>query len=123
MNRLCNEVVGVLRAVYRSPGRGHTRRAYQEAVAAALDARELPFERNVWLPEHHKGLTLMCGYSLDFLIDDCLAIQVMEADIERSRQEEQLRAGLRQSGQRVGLLVDFQAATFDEGLKRVVLYE
>jgi len=121
MNRLCNEAIGVLREVYRQMGPGHAPEEYREAIASSLEECDLPCERNVWLPEHYKGFTLTFGDCLDFLIDDCLAVQVVAGDEITPDHEARLRLNLGQTGHRVGLLMNFHAPRFEEGLRKVIL--
>lgn len=122
INCLYNEAIGALRVVHRRLGPDKPHYDYMEALAGEFSARELLFERTIWLPEHYKGITLKCGHCVDFLIDDCLVVQVISVDELTSDHEKHLHSTLRRSNRPAGILFNFRAASFEEGLKKIGYY-
>jgi GxxExxY protein len=60
-------IIGAAMEVHRELGHGFLEAVYQEALAAELTARGIPFQREVPLPVKYKNQVLPCIYKADFI--------------------------------------------------------
>ena len=89
--------------------------------AYELATRELKALRQLQLPVVDKEVRLDCGYRIDLLVEDRVVVEVKAVERLEPIHQAQLLTSLRLSGHRVGLLINFNARTIKEGLKRMVL--
>ena len=79
------------------------------------------FEREKPLPVVYRGKTLDCGYRIDFLVEDQVIVELKSVERLEPVHTAQVLTYLRLSGQRVGLLINFNVKwLLDRGLKRIV---
>ncbi len=90
-------------------------------MALELAERNVRFRRQVALPIMYKGVTLDVGYRLDLIVGDAIIIEIKAIDALSRVHEAQLLTYLKLSGCRIGFLMNFNAALFKQGLKRLVL--
>ncbi len=90
-------------------------------MAFELSARNVRFRRQVALPIKYKSVTLDAGYRIDLMVEDAIIIEIKAIDALTRVHEAQLLTYLKLSGCRIGFLMNFNAALFKQGLKRLVL--
>ena len=79
------------------------------------------FEREKPMPVVYRGKTLDCGYRIDFLVEDLVIVELKSVERLEPVHTAQVLTYLRLSGQRVGLLINFNVKwLLDRGLKRIV---
>jgi GxxExxY protein len=69
-------IIGAAMEVHRELGHGFLEAVYKEALAMELQARGIPFEREVLLTVLYKGVPLTCKYKADFI---CWGEVIIEA--------------------------------------------
>jgi GxxExxY protein len=118
----CSEaVIGACIEVHRHLGPGLLESAYEECVARELEIRAIPFERQVPVPLKYKGLLLECGYRLDLVVENKLALEIKSVDRLLPIHQAQLLTYLRLTGLPVGVLVNFRETVLKNGLRRLTL--
>lgn len=117
---LTEKVIGLCIEVHRELGPGLLESAYQTCLRYELASCGLPFHEQVELPVHYKSLKLDSGYRLDFVIAEQLVVELKAVENLLPVHEAQLLTYLKLSGISVGLLVNFNAPTLVQGLKRMV---
>ncbi len=60
-------IIGAAMEVHRELGHGFLEAVYQDALAVELNARKIPFEREISLPVTYKGGVLPSAYKADFV--------------------------------------------------------
>jgi GxxExxY protein len=105
--------------VHRALGPGLSKAPYLDGLCLALGKRGVPHRRQVWLPDHYKNLTLSFGHSLDLLVGDAVIVDVLVEDAVTPEHEARMLEYLRISGRRLGLLINFNAHSLRDGLKRL----
>lgn len=115
---LSSRVIGAALDVHKALGPGFLESVYQKAMEVALEHRNLPRERqkevHVFFEDVDVGL-----HRLDLVIDGQIILELKAVKALEEVHFAQVRAYLRATGLRVGLLLNFNSATLV--IKRIVL--
>lgn len=114
-------VIGLGIDVHRALGPGLLESVYEECLCHELKVAGIEFARQVPLPVVYKGVRLDCGYRLDVVIANEMILEVKAVDRLLPIHDAQVLTYLRLSGHKVGLLMNFNALTLKDGLRRLVL--
>ena len=121
VNRLTEAIIGAAIEVHRELGPGLLESAYHACLCHELSLRGIPFEREVALPVEYKGVKLDCGYRIDVLVARAVVLELKAVDALAPLHDAQLLTYLKLSGNKVGLLINFNVPLLREGLRRRVL--
>jgi len=121
INKVTETIIGAAIEVHRHLGPGLLESAYQVCLAREMALRGLAFEREVQLPLDYKGVKLDCGYRLDYLVEQCVVIELKAVEAIQPIHEAQLLTYLKLSGCKIGLLINFNVPVLKNGLKRMAL--
>jgi len=121
INQVTHEIIGAAIEVHRLLGPGLLESAYRECLAKEFMLREIPFVRERGLPVEYKGILLEAGYRLDFLVANCVVVEVKAVETLAPVHEAQLLTYLRLGGWRLGLLINFNVAVLKSGIRRRIL--
>jgi len=80
----------------------------------------LKVERQKALPLRYHGLQLSCAYRADIVVDGLVLIEVKAIETLAPMHPRQVRTYLQLGDYRVGLLLNFGAATMTAGIERIV---
>ena len=75
---LSETVIGCAIEVHRTLGAGLLENTYEKCLAYELSAKGIPFIVQAPIPIQYKNIKLECGYRLDFLVDECLILELKE---------------------------------------------
>jgi GxxExxY protein len=114
-------VVDAAFAVHSQLGPGLLESVYEKCLAHAIRRRGLTVQRQVLLPIEFEDLRINSGLRLDMLIDDCLIVEVKACDGTLPVHKAQLLTYLKLSGQRLGLLINFNVPMIKYGVFRIAL--
>jgi iron complex transport system substrate-binding protein len=106
--------------LHRDLGPGLLESVYEAILAKMLSERGLDVRRQVFLPVRYQGLEIDEGFRIDLLIEGLLLIELKSVERLANVHGKQLLTYLRLADRPLGLLMNFGAATFKEGIKRVV---
>ena len=120
LESLIHRTIGCLIAVHRALGPGLLEGIYCRAVSLELKESQIPFEREKAVPVSYRG-HLLCHHRLDLIIAGSLIVEIKAVDRLAPVHKAQLLSYLRLTGVQVGLLVNFNVAVLQDGLKRIVL--
>ena len=118
---LSRQVISSAIEVHRVLGPGLLESAYQVCLCHELALRGLKFRTEVPLPVQYKAVKLDCGYRIDFVVDEKIAIELKSVEKLAPIHESQLLTYLRLSGLRVGLLINFNVRILRQGIIRRVI--
>ncbi|HUK06509.1 MAG TPA: GxxExxY protein [Stellaceae bacterium] len=118
---LGKRVIGLGIDVHRALGPGLLESVYEECLCHELKLAGIEFGRQVPLPVIYKRVRLDCGYRLDIVVASEMILEIKAVDRLLPIHDAQILTYLRLSGHKVGLLMNFNAATLKEGLRRLVL--
>ena len=121
VNVLTSEIIGAAIEVHRHLGPGLLESAYQRCLARELELRTIPFRYECPLPLEYKGLRVRCGYRVDILVADAVAVETKSIEAIAPVHEAQLLTYMRLGGWKVGLLINFNVLALKTGIRRKVL--
>ena len=107
--------------VHRALGSGLLESAYMACLCRELTLRQRSFRTEVSLPIDYKGVNLDCGYRMDLVIEDKVAVELKPVDKILPIHQAQLMTYLHLSKLRVGLLINFNVKVLRDGIVRRVL--
>ena len=106
--------------LHKGLGPGLLESVYEVVLADALERRGLRVERQKALDFSYEGRLFREGFRIDLMVDGRLIIELKSVERLSPVHAKQLLTYLRLAQQPLGLLMNFGAATFKEGLHRVV---
>ena len=106
--------------IHRDLGPGLFESVYETILARALEREGLPVERQKPVAIRYDGMEFAEAFRIDLLVDRCLVIELKSTEVLSKVHGKQLLTYLRLMQQPLGLLMNFGAPTFKEGIKRVV---
>ena len=118
---LTEKLIACAIEVHRHLGPGLLESAYDECFCYELGKNGVPIERQKALPLVYKEIKLDCGYRMDVVADNKVVVELKCVDKIMPIHEAQLLTYLKLSGLKVGLIINFHAATLREGIKRLAL--
>lgn len=119
-NEVAKQVVDAAYRVHLELGPGLLESVYEAALVAELGSRGLRVARQVPVEVRYRGAPLAEGFRMDLLVEDRLVVELKSVEVLAPVHGKQLLTYLRLGGYRLGLLVNFGAPTFREGVRRVV---
>jgi GxxExxY protein len=117
---LTERIIGCAMEVHRVLGPGLLESLYESALCRELSSVGLSFVRQVSVPVEYKGESVG-EYRLDLLVEDQIVIEIKAVERFDPVFEAQVLSYLRITGERVGLLVNFNTRLLKNGIKRYVL--
>ncbi len=120
INQLSSKIIGAAIEVHRILGPGLLESAYEECICYELELRRIKFERQKALPIIYKGKRLDCGYRLDIVIDNKIITELKSIEKIEPIHKAQLLSYLKLSGQKLGLLLNFNVSVMKDGIVRLV---
>ena len=119
-NELARVAVDAMVEVHRELGPGLLVTSYQHCLAFELGERGLEVETQVALPLAFKGVRLDAGYRTDIWLERRLIIEVKSVEALHPIHTAQLLTYLKLTGNRLGLLVNFNEKLVRDGIRRLV---
>lgn len=106
--------------VHKELGPGLLESVYEAVLAVNLARSGLTVERQKPVNIEYEGMILGEGFRADLLVDGRLIIELKSIERLSPLHGKQLLTYLRLLNQPLGLLMNFGAATFREGVRRIV---
>ena len=102
-------------------GPGLLENVYEVCLEHELTKRGLITERQVSLPVINDGENLDADLRLDWLVEDCLVVELKAVETLLPVHKAQLLTYLKLSAHRLGLLINFNVPLIKDGIKRIAL--
>jgi GxxExxY protein len=115
-----DKVIAAAMKVHSALGAGLLESTYAACLLHELNLAGLRFQHQLRLPVRYQGATLEAGYRIDFLVENCVIVEIKAVEQLLPLHTAQLITYLKLSDRRVGLLINFNVAHLKQGLKRVV---
>jgi iron complex transport system substrate-binding protein len=106
--------------LHKELGPGLLESVYEAVLARMLEKRGLRVQRQGSVAFDFDGMHFDDGLCVDLLVEDCVVVELKSVETLAPVHSKQLLTYLRLLNLPLGLLINFGAATFKEGVKRVV---
>lgn len=120
IERICSDVVDVSLRLHRDLGPGLLESVYESILSAKLASMGYRVARQMPIDIEFEGLRFDAAFRIDILVEEKLLIEVKSVEQLSNAHMKQLLTYLRLTKQPLGLLINFNAATLKEGVRRVV---
>ena len=123
MNRkdLTYAIRGAAFAVHRKLGPGLLESVYESCLTYELRKAGYDIETQVNLPVRYEGLIIDSGYRMDILVDQEIVLEIKAVEKLLPVHTAQLLTYLKLSEKPLGLLMNFNVANMQNGIKRYIL--
>jgi GxxExxY protein len=116
---MTERIIGAAIKVHTTIGAGCLESTYRACLAYQLRGDGLQFGHQVRLPITYRDVTLDAGYRIDFLVDNCLIVELKTVEKLLPLHLAQVMTYLKLSGHHVGLLINFKVPHLRQGIRRV----
>lgn len=106
--------------IHKDLGPGLLESVYEVVLARLLEQRGLRVERQKTVAFDFAGMHFDEGLRVDLLVEGCLVVELKSVENLAPVHAKQLLTYLRLLDLRLGLLINYGAATFKEGVRRIV---
>jgi GxxExxY protein len=121
INEVSGRVVDAAMKVHTALGPGLLESAYEGCLLRELRKQGLHVANQVGLPVVYDGVQIDVGYRIDLLVEDRVIVELKAVEALAPIHEAQLITYLKLSGQKVGLLINFNVLHLKDGIKRRVM--
>ena len=121
LNLLSNEIIGLAIKVNKALGPGLLESSYKECLFYEIARAGYFAENEKALPLVYETVTLDVGYRIDIFVENKLVIEVKAVDALAEIHTAQVLTYLKLSGNRLGLLINFNVTLLKNGIKRLVI--
>lgn len=101
-------------------GPGLLEAAYEAFLAASLRNVGIAVRSQVEMPAHYGDITIARAFRIDLMIEESLIVEVKSLETLNRVHAKQVLTYLRMSGLPVGLLINFDAAEYRDGVQRII---
>jgi GxxExxY protein len=119
-NEIAREVVDAAFHIHKSLGPGLLETVYEVVLARELEKRGLTVVRQQPIPIAFGDIHFDEGFRADLIVADKVIVELKSVEQVAPVHAKQLLTYLRLADKRLGLLINFGAATIKEGISRVV---
>ncbi len=106
--------------VHTAVGAGCLESTYHACLAYQMRADGLQFGHQIRLPIIYQDVKLDAGYRIDFLVENCVIVELKSVELLLPLHLAQVMTYLKLSGHHVALLINFNVPHLRHGVRRVV---
>jgi len=119
LEELARVVVDCGYQLHRALGPGLLESAYELLFCAELKARGVSIECQLPVPIEHRGVVIENAFRADILVEGCLLVELKSTESHAPVHAKQLLTYLRLMKLPLGLLINFGAASYKDGVRRI----
>jgi len=119
-NEASHAVIGCAMNVHNALGAGMLESTIDACVYYEFAEAGLSFEHQVRLPVVYKQVKLPVAYRVDFIVENCLLVELKCVEKVLPVHRAQVLSYLKLSGLKLGLLINFNVPHLRDGIHRVV---
>lgn len=121
IKKITGEIIGAAMAVHTELGPGLLESVYEICLTRERETKGLKANRQVPVPVIYRGERLEVGFRIDLLVEDKVVVELKSAEKLLPIHEAQVLTYLKLTKQRLGLLLNFNVVSMQDGIKRVAL--
>jgi len=119
-NEMSYKVIGAAMKVHSALGSGLLESAYDKCLSLELRRIGLQFQHQVRLPMNYEGVKLSAAYCVDFIVEECIVVEIKCVEKLLPVHKAQLLSYLKLSGHKLGLLLNFKVPHMRDGIHRII---
>lgn len=119
-NEASRIVIGAAIRVHTALGAGVLESAYSSCLYYEFARAGLRFEHEVHFPLIYDGVEIPKAYRVDFIVEDCLIVELKCVERVLAVHLAQLLSYLKLTGRKLGLLLNFNVPHMRDGIHRKV---
>ena len=119
-NTITREIIGAAIEVHRVLGPGLLESVYELCLKQELQERGLIVSNQVAFPLLYKGKAVGKTFVIDLLVENRVVVELKSVDALLPIHEVQLVTYLKLTGQKLGLLINFNVPQLSMGIKRKI---
>ena len=113
-------VIGAAMRVHTALGAGVLESACDSCLYYEFTQLGLQFEHQVRLPVIYQGVQLRTAYKIDFIVENCLIVELKCVEKVLPVHKAQLLSYLKLTGLKLGLLLNFNVPHMRNGISRII---
>ncbi|HYX82979.1 MAG TPA: GxxExxY protein [Gemmatimonadales bacterium] len=117
---ITERIIGAAMKVHSALGPGLLESTYGVCMFYEMNVIGLHFQHQVRLPVVYEGVSLDAGYRIDFLVENCVIVELKAVERLLPLHTAQLLTYLKLSGCKVGLILNFNVQHMRDGIDRRV---
>jgi GxxExxY protein len=121
INQLSHEVIGAAIEVHKELGSGLLESVYAACMEFELQARSLSYVKELKVPVNYKGHLMSTDYRCDFLVENCLVIELKACEAVIPAVDAQVLTYMKLLQVPKGIIINFHVPNiFQYGQKTLV---
>ena len=117
---ITSRILDAAMKVHTALGAGLLESTYDACLHYQLSMDGLHFEHQLRLPVTYQGIHLEAGYRIDYLVENCIIVELKSVEKLLPLHVAQVLSYLKLSGRPVGLLIKFNVPHLRQEIRRVV---
>lgn len=93
---------------------------YEACICYELAQRNISFQHQVPIPVEYGGIRLEAGLKIDVWVEQAVIVELKSVERLLPLYDAQLLTYLKLTGNRLGLLINFNVPLLKDGIKRIV---
>jgi GxxExxY protein len=119
-NELSKIIVDCCFKIHSALGPGLLESVYEEALAYELGKQQLEAKRQQGIAVVYDELKMDLGFRADIIVENKVILEIKSVECLAPVHSKQLLTYLKLTGMKLGLLINFNEALINDGIKRVV---
>ena len=120
LEAITERILSAAMKVHSCLGAGCLESTYDACLRYQLAKDGIAFEHQTRLPVIYDGVQIDAGYRVDFLVENCVVVELKAVEKLLPLHLAQVLTYLKLSGHHVGLLINFNVPHLRQGIRRVV---
>lgn len=120
INNLTYLILKCAYKVHSALGPGLLESAYEECLFYELNLQGVKVEKQKALPLVYQEVKLDVGYRLDLLVDNRVVVEIKSVESFNEVHMAQVLTYLKLSNCKIGLLINFNVKSLQQGIKRLI---
>ncbi len=116
---ITNSIIGCAIEVHKTLGPGLLESVYESCLAFELEKSGLRFDRQMPLAVSYKGIVFDEGFRIDLLVENKVIVELKCVEKVLPIHEAQIYTYLKLTGNKIGLLINFNTKLLKDGLIRI----
>jgi GxxExxY protein len=119
-NELSGKIIGIAIDIHKNIGPGLMENVYKECLFHKLRKAGLHIQKEKAVPFMLDEISLDCGYRIDLVVNNLVAIEVKSVETFHDLHFAQLLTYIRLGNYPLGLLINFNVMYLKNGVKRMI---